>query len=286
MLTAVKTGLRGKDILYTNNSKTPEEIATALDIGAFINADSPPDLRMIQKEAEKKNKTAKISFRINPDINPKTHPKIATGLRETKFGVHIDKDDAFNAYKAAKTMNHIKISGVHTHIGSQITETSPYIEAAEKIMEFTYRLKKELGIELQYIDLGGGLGIPYTEENTAGPEDLAEAVVPVIKKWNKRLGYEPELWLEPGRYIVADAGIMLTEARTIKETPYKKFINTDAGFNVLIRPVMYDAYHRIEILGKEKNPKTENTTSQATYANQETCLQKTGCSRRQRQETY
>jgi len=142
MLTAVKTGLRGKDILYTNNSKTPEEIATALDIGAFINADSPPDLRMIQKEAEKKNKTAKISFRINPDINPKTHPKIATGLRETKFGVHIDKDDAFNAYKAAKTMNHIKISGVHTHIGSQITETSPYIEAAEKIMEFTYRLKK------------------------------------------------------------------------------------------------------------------------------------------------
>ena len=257
LFTARKLGLEGKNIMYTNNSKTSEEIAYALDADAVINADSVPDLYLIQDTAAKKKKTAKVSFRINPGVDPKTHAKIATGLKGSKFGVHIEGDVAYNAYKIAGSLENIKITGVQTHIGSQITEVAPFVSAAEKVMEFALRLKKDLNQKLEYVDLGGGLGIPYREEKTAKPEDLAAAVVPVIKKWNKELGYEPALWLEPGRYLVANTGVVLTRVQTVKDTPYKKFVNTDAGFNTLIRPAMYDAYHRIEIVGKEKEQKTE-----------------------------
>lgn len=257
LLTALKLGLEGKDIMYTNNSKTREEIGIALDAEAVINADSVVDLLMIQEEAAKKKKNAKISFRINPGVDPKTHAKIATGLKGSKFGVHIEGDDAFKAYKMATELGAIKVVGVQTHIGSQIKEVAPFVDAAEKVMEFALRLKTDLGLKLEYVDLGGGLGIPYQEEKTAKPEDLAAAVVPVLEKWNKLLGYAPALWLEPGRYLVASTGMVLTRVQTVKETPYKKFVNTDAGFNTLIRPAMYDAYHRIEIVGKEKEPNNE-----------------------------
>ena len=255
LLTAQKIGLNGRDIIYTNNSKTGEEIAWALD--AVINADSVPDLLKIQKIAKEKKKTAKISFRINPGVNPGTHAKIATGLKESKFGVHIEGDAAYNAYKTASGLDNIKIVGVQTHIGSQITEAAPFKDAAEKIMEFALRLKKDLGLKLEFVDLGGGLGIPYQNERVIKPDDLADAIVPVIEKWNKHLSYTPALWLEPGRYITANTGILLTTVQTVKETPYKKYINIDAGFNTLIRPAMYDAYHRVEIIGKEKEDKTE-----------------------------
>ncbi|MFZ2455965.1 MAG: diaminopimelate decarboxylase [Candidatus Altiarchaeia archaeon] len=257
LATARKIGLAGADIMYTNNSKSPEEIGYAIDSGAIINADSVPDLMLIQGEAKKRKKTVKISFRINPGVDPKTHAKIATGLKGSKFGVHIEEDAAFNAYKTAAGLDHIKAVGVQTHIGSQITEVAPFVDSAEKMMEFALRLKKDLHIKLEYVDLGGGLGIPYRDEKTAKPEDYAAAVVPVIEKWNKLLGYEPALWLEPGRYLVANTGMVLARVQTVKETPYKKFINTDAGFNTLIRPAMYDAYHRIELVGKEKEQKTE-----------------------------
>ncbi len=257
LLTAQKIGLAGRDIIYTNNSKTKEEIAQALDADAVINADSVPDLLKIQKTAEEKKKTAKISFRINPGVNPKTNAKIATGLKESKFGIHIEGDAAYTAYKTANGLDNIKITGVQTHIGSQIKEAAPFTEACEKIMEFALRLKKDLNLKLEYIDLGGGLGIPYQEEKIIKPDDLASAIVPVVEKWNKQLNYEPALWLEPGRYLVANTGMLLTTVQTVKETPYKKFINTDAGFNTLIRPAMYDAYHRIENIGREKEEKTE-----------------------------
>lgn len=257
LLTAQKIGLNGRDIIYTNNSKTREEIAWALDADAVINADSAPDLLKIQKIAKEKKKTAKISFRINPGINPRTHAKIATGLKESKFGIHIEGDNAYKAYKTASILDNIKIIGVQTHIGSQITEAGPYTDAAEKVMEFTLRLKKDLGLKLEFVDLGGGLGIPYHGEQIIKPDDLAEAIIPVMEKWNKHLTYTPALWLEPGRYIIANTSILLTTVQTIKETPYKKYINIDAGFNTLIRPAMYDAYHRVEIIGKEKEDKTE-----------------------------
>lgn len=137
------------------------------------------------------------------------------------------------------------------HIGSQITETDPFVEATEKLMEFIIRLKNELGIELKFVDVGGGLGIPYSGEETTTPQELANALIPVIKKGVKDLGYEPWLWLEPGRYLVGNSGILLCRVCSVKETPYKKFINVDAGFNTLLRPTMYNAHHRIRVLGKE-----------------------------------
>jgi diaminopimelate decarboxylase len=236
---AGKIGLSGDDIMFTSNAKTREELS------------------LLQKTAAETGKKARISFRINPGIDPKTHPKLATGLKVSKFGLHMEEGIAFGAYRAAKGMREIEIVGIHTHIGSQIKEVSPYVDAAEKMMEFSYRLKKELSIQLRFVDLGGGLGVPYHEEQTAKPGDLAEAVVPVIKKWNQKLCYEPELWLEPGRYLVADAGILAATVQSMKQTPCRRFVNLDAGFNTLVRPAMYDAYHRIVVLGREEDGPVE-----------------------------
>ena len=254
---AGKIGLSGDDIMFTSNAKTREELSLALDRGVVINVDSLSELSLLQKTAAETGKKARISFRINPGIDPRTHPKIATGLAVSKFGLHMEEGIAFGAYRAAKGMKEIEIVGIHTHIGSQIKEVSPYVDAAEKMMEFSYRLKKELSIQLRFVDLGGGLGVPYHEEQTAKPGDLAEAVVPVIKKWNQKLCYEPELWLEPGRYLVADAGILAATVQSMKQTPCRRFVNLDAGFNTLVRPAMYDAYHRIVVLGREEDALAE-----------------------------
>jgi diaminopimelate decarboxylase len=249
--TALKVGVSGKDIIFSSNAKTDEELNSALDAGIIINLDSVQELEVLQELASKKNKKARVSFRLNPNIDPKTHPKIATGLKTTKFGLHIEKDIAYEAYRKASEMQNIEIVGAQIHIGSQIKEIQSFVDAAEKLMEFVFGLKDRLGLNLEFIDLGGGLGVPYQDEKFPTPDDVAKAVVPVIEKWNKKLGYEPELWLEPGRYVAANAGILLSEVQSVKETPYKKFINLNAGFNTLIRPAMYDAYHKITVVGKE-----------------------------------
>ncbi len=248
--TALKIGLAGKDIIYSSNSKTVEELRLAVDSGVTVNVDSLEELEQLELVAAKRKKTTSISFRINPGIDPKTHPKIATGLKSSKFGLHIVGGSALEAYRRAKEMKHLEIAGIHTHIGSQITDASPFVEAADKLMEFAALLKKELEMRLDYVDLGGGLGIPYHNEKAVTPDELAQAVVSVVTEWTKSLGYEPELWLEPGRYIVANAGLLLSRVQTVKTTPCKKIINLDAGFNTLIRPAMYDAYHRITVVGK------------------------------------
>jgi len=255
--TALNVGVPSEDIIFTNNCKTEEELQSALEAGILINIDSLDELQLLGRISNKKKKKAKISFRINPGVDPKTHSKVATGLRESKFGIHIENGLAFNAYRLAGEMQSMEILGIHMHIGSQITEVSPFVDGVEKLMEFVLRLKNELGIELKFVDIGGGLGIPYQEERIATPEDLANAIIPVIKKWNKRLSYEPELWLEPGRYLVGNSGILLCRVQSVKETPYKKFVNVDAGFNILLRPAMYNAYHRIRVLGKENENSTE-----------------------------
>lgn len=249
--TALKAGLSGRDIIFTSNSKTAAELSLAVDCGAVINVDSQSELSMLSDIAREKGKTARISFRINPGIDAKTHDKIATGLKGSKFGIHVEEGLALKAYKTAKEMPGLDIAGVHTHLGSQIRDTLPYASAAEKIFEFTGVLKKELGIELGFVDLGGGLAVPYEGEKTAPPGDLADAIVPVYDRWCKALGYEPELWLEPGRYLVAGAGMLLCRVQSVKETPYKRFVNLDAGFNTFLRPAMYDAYHKINVVGRE-----------------------------------
>lgn len=256
--TAVETvGLRPDDVVYTSNSKTPRELEKALNFGVTINLDSLSELETLSRIALRMKKTARVSFRINPAVNPKTHPKIATGLRESKFGLHIEKDIAFKAYAKSLMCSNINVVGVHSHIGSQITETSGFKDAAGKIMSFALKLKEELSLELEFIDFGGGLGIPYHGEKIIQPKDLASAIMPAIRKGVRKLEYIPELWFEPGRYLVADSGILLARVNSIKETPYKKFANLDAGFNTLVRPAMYGSYHRIRIVGREKTKATE-----------------------------
>ena len=256
ILAALKVGLRGEDIIFTNNAKTEEEIEIALKNDVIINADSIQELYDINSIARRYSKKAKISIRVNPSIDAKTNPKIATGLKESKFGIHLDSGDAFKAYRIAKELDSLEIVGIHTHIGSQITSKEPFIEATEKLMAFVEKLKKNLNIELSFVNLGGGIGIKYRDDDEIpSVEEFAEAIVSKFKEFLPKLGYEPELWLEPGRYIVGNAGYLLCRVVNVKETKYKNFICVDAGFNVLLRPAMYDAYHRIEILGKENKAK-------------------------------
>jgi len=256
---ALKVGIKAGDIIFTNNSKTREELESALEAGVTINVDSLDELNSIAEIG----KPARVSFRVNPAVNPKTHPKIATGMRESKFGLHLE-DIAFEAYRKASQLDNVEILGIQMHIGSQITDMTAFSEATEKLLEFVLKLRKELNLTLKFVDIGGGLGISYThtgdienrrfsintESNdsvleTPKPKDLADNVLPIIKEYNNKLGYEPELWLEPGRYLVANAGILLCEVQSVKKTPYKNFVNVDAGFNVLVRPAMYDSFHRI-----------------------------------------
>lgn len=248
--TALKIGVKPGDVIYTSNSKTEEDLSIAVDLNVVINVDSVDELESLGRTASRKNKTAKVSFRVNPSINPKTHPKIATGLRESKFGLHIERNIALEAYKKAQKMRNIKIVGVQTHIGSQIQDAGDFVDAVERIVEFILELKKKLNIKLDFMDLGGGLGIPYEGGRTLEPETLAKAIEPVAKQGFNKLGYEPTVIFEPGRYLVGEAGILLTRVNSVKKTPYKNFVNVDSGFNTLIRPAMYNAYHTVRVVGK------------------------------------
>ncbi len=238
------TGVNPRDVIFTSNGKTDESIEFALNFGCTINIDGFEEIEIIDEISKRLDKKPKISFRINPEVNPHTHDKIATGVKESKFGINIRQ--VIEAYKLARQKN-FEILGIHCHIGSQITEIEPFIEETEKISKIVMDLH-DIGINLKFVDLGGGLGIDYLHDgnyNGLTYDDLANGIIPIIENLNKGLGYEIELILEPGRSIVGNAGILLTKVLSIKRTPYKKFINVDAGFNDLIRPAMYDAYHKI-----------------------------------------
>jgi diaminopimelate decarboxylase len=252
---ALEAGITPENIIFTGNNKTDAELEFALDAGVIINLDAVHELERLRKICEKKNKTAKISFRVNPSVSPDTHPHLSTGLKESKFG--IPAEDVLNAYSRAKDKECFNISGIHMHIGSQITKTSPYEEAASKLFDIIGELK-ENGIELEFVDLGGGVGIRYQEEaEYITPKDLADAIVPIIKNKIEEHGLkEPTIYFEPGRFIVGDASIMLTKVSTIKEG-IKKFIGTDAGFHVLLRPILYGAYHEVAVANKMDMKKEE-----------------------------
>lgn len=249
--TVLKVGVNPEDVIYTSNSKSTVDLQTAVEAGVTVNVDFLNELETLNQVAAKTGKTARISFRVNPSVNPKTHLKIATGLRESKFGLHIEGGIALEAFKKASKMRNVKIVGLHTHIGSQIQETLPFTEAAGRMLDFACELKDKLDIRLGFIDLGGGLGIPYRGGKTLQPEQLARAIEPAVKNGFKKMGYQPTLILEPGRYLVAESGVLLTTVNSVKKTPYKTFINVDSGLNTLIRPALYDAYHRVRVLGKK-----------------------------------
>ncbi|WP_457549320.1 diaminopimelate decarboxylase [Archaeoglobus sp.] len=239
-------GFPSDKILFNGNSKSYEEIEMGINCGVKFSVDSLDELYTIQNVAEKKGMVVEIAFRVNPDINPKTHPKIATGLKTSKFGIPWNM--ALEAYRKAVELPNVKPVGIHCHIGSQIKEIDPFVEALNKLFDLAIEVEK-IGAEVEFLDLGGGLAIDYTGEGSPTPKDFANAILPVFKERSKELSRNPKLHLEPGRSIVGNTTILLTRVNAVKKA-YKNFVAVDAGFNLLIRPAMYNAYHRVAVANK------------------------------------
>ena len=244
-------------ILYNGNSKSEKDHRMALEAGVRMSVDSREELEQLAKTAMSMEKEAEILFRVNPDVSPKTHPKIATGLKTAKFG--IPAEQVAMTYKRALDLPGILPVGLHCHIGSQILDTSPFAEAADKMMEIAGDVA-DIGGKIKVIDLGGGLGIQYHPDVPAPtPADLAKAVLPIFEDGCRDLGIAPKLILEPGRSIVADTTIMLAGVNVIKRA-HMNFVAVDAGFNALARPMLYDSYHHVIVANKAGSPAEENYT--------------------------
>jgi diaminopimelate decarboxylase len=234
---ALKAGVPRGKIVFAGVGKTREEIAEALRAKILLfNVESDQELRVIDEVARRLKTRARISLRVNPHIDPKTHPYISTGLKHSKFG--IDIDTALDHYKLASGLRGVEVVGVHHHIGSQLTEVQPFVEALARVLELVDRLGAH-GIAIRYLDMGGGLGIPYRDETPPSPRDMAAAVLPLLR------GSDLTLIIEPGRVLVGNAGILVTKVLYTKEGEAKNFVVVDAGMSDLIRPSLYEAYHEI-----------------------------------------
>jgi diaminopimelate decarboxylase len=236
---AIKAGVDPQRIIYSGVGKTRREMREALQAGILMfNVESPQELDRLQEVAAELKTAARIAFRINPDVDPKTHAYISTGLAKNKFGIPVP--EALQEYVRAKAMPNIEIVGVSCHIGSQLTQIEPFIEALRKVKAFIIRLEQE-GIQLKYIDMGGGIGIPYDDEQPPHPIDYAAAVRAELA------GRDITLILEPGRVLVGNAGILVTEVQYTKRNSgsEKRFIVVDAAMNDLARPSLYGAFHEI-----------------------------------------
>ncbi len=243
---ALLAGFDKAMILFNGNSKSEQEIEMGINAGVKFSVDSYDELEVLAEIASKHNAEVEIAFRINPDIDPKTHPKIATGLKESKFG--LPHSEALKAYERALELPNIEPIGIHCHIGSQITDLSPFVEAINRIFDIAAEIEK-IGVELKFIDIGGGLGIDYEGKGAPTPKDFANAILPEYERRLADINSEPELWLEPGRSIVGNTTILLARVNAVKRS-YKNFVAIDAGFNLLIRPAMYNAYHRVAVANK------------------------------------
>jgi len=245
---ALRAGIPPKKIVYAGVGKTEEEIRFALKSRILMfNVESLEELIEIDRVASDMRLSAPIALRINPDIDPETHPYIATGLKKSKFG--IPAEEAIEHYKTASSLKNIKIIGIHKHIGSQLTSISPFVDALGKVLTLVDRLK-EMGIGINYLDIGGGLGIPYNDETPPVPRALAKGILPLLR--GKR---DITLILEPGRSIVGNAGVLITKVLYTKRTGQKRFLIVDAGMNDLIRPSLYGAYHKIVPVKKTRRRK-------------------------------
>jgi diaminopimelate decarboxylase len=244
---AMKAGIPANKTVYAGVGKTGEEIRYALKSGILMfNIESADELRIINKIAGESGVRAPIAFRVNPNINASTHPYISTGLKKHKFGIPMEH--AIENYRLARKMPNINIIGIHCHIGSQITKISPFVEAVKKVLLLAGKLKTH-GIKIKYLDIGGGLGITYSNEVSPHPADIAKKIIPLIKDDHFTL------ILEPGRSIVGNAGILVTKVLYLKKSIKKEFVIVDAGMNDLIRPSLYEAYHHI--LPARKNKRAE-----------------------------
>jgi len=231
-------GGEASKVVFSGVAKSRAEIMRALEVGIrCFNVESVAELHHINQIAGEMGKVAPISLRVNPDVDAHTHPYISTGLKENKFGVSVD--EAREVYKLAATLPHVKITGMDCHIGSQLTELHPFLDATDRLIRLIEQLKED-DITLKHLDLGGGLGVTYTDETPPHPSDYAAALL------NKLKGYENlEIILEPGRAIAANAGILVAKVQYLKSNESRNFAITDTGMNDMIRPALYEAYMNI-----------------------------------------
>jgi diaminopimelate decarboxylase len=245
---ALRAGIDTQKIVYAGVGKRRDEIEYAIKVGILMfNVESGEELLAIERAAKDMRASARIALRVNPNIDPKTHAYISTGLKENKFGIPIEQ--ALEYYQTAKSLPHVEITGIHQHIGSQITEIQPFVEALEKLVGFVKVLRSS-GMGIKYINIGGGLGITYKDETPPHPSELAKAIQPLLRE------SDCTLVLEPGRAIVGNAGILVTSALYRKDSGEKRFLIVDAGMNDLIRPSLYEAYHEIIPVSKPDNTRS------------------------------
>jgi diaminopimelate decarboxylase len=239
LLRARSAGIPPDKIMFSGVGKTARELALAVDEGILcVNVESEAELELLAGIAAQKGRAADISIRVNPDVDPRTHAKIATGKAENKFGIPISR--AREVYARAAKLDGVRVVGVDMHIGSQITELDPFSDAFALLADFVRTLRAD-GHNIRHVDLGGGLGIPYREDNEPPPDPSAYAAV--VKKATRDLGCQ--LIFEPGRLIVGNAGILVTRVLYLKSGEAKTFVIVDAGMNDLVRPTLYDAHHDI-----------------------------------------
>ena len=249
---ALKAGGDPKKIVFSGVGKKREEIEYALRSGILMfNVESEDELMALNEIAGDMKRKAPISLRINPDVDPQTHPYISTGMKKAKFGVDIKR--SVEAYKKAASLPNLEVVGVDCHIGSQLTSVTPFVDALARVREYLDRvlvgsLQKE-GARIRYLDLGGGLGITYNDERPPLPEEYANALLEGLS------GLDITLILEPGRVIVGNAGIFVTEVQYLKETDEKKFVIVDGGMNDLIRPALYGSYQAIQPVRQDNREK-------------------------------
>jgi diaminopimelate decarboxylase len=239
---AMKAGVSPDKIVYSGVGKRPDEIEYALEWPILMfNVESSQELVSMDRIAGKMGIKAPVALRVNPDVDPRTHPYISTGLKRNKFGINIQK--SLDEYRLASTLPHVQVMGVSCHIGSQLTEVDPFVEALQRVKELVQRLRED-GMNIRYLDMGGGLGITYNQEEAPHPTVYAEALLHELR------GIDCTLILEPGRVIVGNAGILVTKVLYTKTGDEKNFIIVDAAMNDLIRPSLYGSYQRIQAVHK------------------------------------
>jgi diaminopimelate decarboxylase len=243
----LKAGFSPDRIVYSGVGKRIDEIDYALETGILMfNVESPVELELINRRAEALQKQAPVAIRVNPDVNPNTHPYISTGLKKNKFGINTEA--AFESYRLANSLDHVNVIGIDCHIGSQITETKPFESALLSLKTLINNLK-QIGIDIKYLDMGGGLGIAYADET---PPPLTEYAGTITQHLT---GMGVQLILEPGRVLVGNAGILVTKVLYRKSGEVKNFVIVDAGMNDLLRPTLYNAFHTIQpVVNSKKEP--------------------------------
>jgi diaminopimelate decarboxylase len=234
----LKAGVQPEKIVFSGVGKTVEELVYGLETGILMfNLESPQEMVVLNECAAYLDRQAPIAIRVNPDVDPKTHPYISTGLKENKFGIDLDISESM--YAQAKEMSNLEVVGVGCHIGSQLTDISPFLDTLKRMKLLIERLRKQ-DIHIRYLDLGGGMGISYSGEDPPHPKEYARALLAEVD------GLDCSLIFEPGRVIVGNAGILVTRVLYSKEGPVKNFLVVDAGMNDLVRPSLYGSYHHIQ----------------------------------------